>query len=148
MQDKSRQFLSIIINDHYFGLEIGNIVEIMMPPKPSVAADTFSEMGKTIFYKGMHIPLISLERQLFDTQITKSEDYRIVIVDINKKIAALRVDSAEEILYINKENIQPLGSQIPGLNSELLENKITSEEKTLYLLSAERLAETVAAGKS
>ena len=107
--DKIRQFLTVIINRRLFALDINNIIEILIPPKTTPIGDNLAEMGSTIFYKGVQIPLLPLERRLFKNPLYQSDDYRIVVIDINKRVVGFRVDSSEEILYINEKNIQSPG---------------------------------------
>jgi chemotaxis signal transduction protein len=148
MQKKTRQFLSFIINHHLFALEIGNIVEILLPPNLRKFDSDLPDACENIIYRGKKIPVLSLIKQLIKNPGRSSLDYRIIIIGRDNNFICLRVDSAEEILYVDEKNIQPPGSITSELNSEFLEGKIILEEQTIYILSLKRILELITVDQS
>jgi len=81
--------------------EINRLVEITRVPK----APAFVE--GVINLRGKVIPVIDLRKRLGLANEQRDEETRIVVMDIQKRIVGLIVDSVSEVLNITEDEIEP-----------------------------------------
>lgn len=136
-----KQYLCFKVRGHLLGIDISHVIEIMKPESKRLSSLT-SESG-TFEFQGRTLTAIHLGDVLLGEQVKYDTSNRVLISRLGDLKAGLIVDSAEEILRITDEKINPPDSASTPLNREFLEGYIALEERNIYLVSTEKLQNLV-----
>ncbi|PKK83843.1 MAG: hypothetical protein CVT49_06220 [candidate division Zixibacteria bacterium HGW-Zixibacteria-1] len=138
-----KQFLCFKIRGYWLGINVENVVEIVKPTSLD-GTDSPVVVGEdNINYHGAVLPTVHLADLLLGEQVKYDTSKRILVSQLNDLRAGIIVDSAEEILNVENEQI---GTPPPGsvpFNSEYLDGYIGFEDRNIYLISTEKLGELV-----
>jgi purine-binding chemotaxis protein CheW len=138
-QKKLEQFLCVKIGGRWLGVDATRILEIINPASSDSPGTQFKDDGKTIQYHGKILPTIHLADVLLGAGTHYETSQRILISETGEKMAGLIVDSAEEIIRIPKEKLSLLDASRSDMNAESLEGIIETDEKTINVLSLDKL---------
>jgi len=113
--------------------EINRLVEITRVPK----APAFVE--GVINLRGKVIPVIDLRKRLGLANEQRDEETRIVVMDIQKRIVGLIVDSVSEVLRAPSSSVEPPPPMLGGIDSEYIRGVCKLEDRLLILLDVNKL---------
>lgn len=135
------QYLCAGLGGHWLGMEINNILEIINPNAQKESGYAY-DSGK-FDYRDKQIPAIRLYEHLVPGKTEYPMDNRIIVCDLNKQIFGVIVDSAEEIIRIPEDQIKPFSGDKLNFKSDILDGIIEQEEKTIHILSVEKLYQLI-----
>lgn len=93
--------------------------------------------------RGEIIPVISLRKKLGFEERNWDDDTRIVVLKNDDMLAGLIVDSANEVIDINDENIDKLSfSESPSELSSCVSKVGKAEDRVLLILDLDKLLKT------
>jgi purine-binding chemotaxis protein CheW len=100
------QFIVFIVSDEEFGVKITNVREVvrLLPIIPIPKVPAFLE--GVINLRGEIVPVIDLAKRFYVAPKERTNETRIMIVELAEKTAGLIVDEVSEVLRIPVENIE------------------------------------------
>lgn len=140
----ARQFISILVGEEEYGVEITAIREIRGWTPTTSLPGTPRHMRGVIDLRGAVIPVLDL-RALFTNALTEpSSRHVIMVVNVDGHDIGLLVDAVADILTVADGTIQPvpeLDSRHPGGNgqTEALSGIVAVEGRMVALLALSHL---------
>ncbi len=122
---QSNTYLSFIINNEYFAVNVGKVLEVLLKPKITRVPNVTEDISGVINFRGEIIPAYET-RIRFDLPNRKAGDKLMVIVleiekeNIKATIGAI-VDSVKDVISINKNEILA----VPKMQSKTKEKFVT-----------------------
>ncbi|UCD93896.1 MAG: chemotaxis protein CheW [Candidatus Zixiibacteriota bacterium] len=133
--DSTAQLLCVRVSNNWLGIDVKNIIEIT---KPTAGITTELEKGAIdggLSFRDKKIPVVFLAEMVFGQPAKFDGSMRILISEAGSKMAALIVDSVEEIIMIAPESIR--GKEQPA--DEAIAGVLETEERKIYLVSVEKV---------
>lgn len=140
------KYLIFTINSFRLALDIGKIVEILIPGVNGNTAPEKMLAEKSLTVQNKQIPIITLADLLFNVPPGIPDDFRIILIELNDKLLGLIVDNADEIILIPEENIKSAEKIAPEIKSDIICGKISEEEKDIYIVAPDKILSVVEAG--
>ncbi|MGI6452762.1 MAG: chemotaxis protein CheW [Syntrophomonadaceae bacterium] len=103
---EKRQVVIFKCRNEEFALDINTVKEIIAPPLITRVPRSAVYIKGVINLRGIIVPIISLSIRLGHDEQDFSEDTRIIIVNINDVLAGIIVDRVEEVVYLNRDEIE------------------------------------------
>jgi chemotaxis signal transduction protein len=133
--DSTAQFLCVRVSDNWLGIDVKNIIEII---KPTAAISSELERKATdtgMSYREKNIPVVYLAEMVFGQPAEFDGSMRILISEAGGKVAALIVDSVEEIIRTDPDSVRKNEQSSEEAISGILE----ADEKKIHLVSVEKV---------
>lgn len=102
---QDNKFLTFILNNEYFAIEIEHIIEIIGIQKITNIPDLPTFIKGIVNLRGKVIPIIDLRMRFGFEQIDFDDRTCIVILNFNEHYYGIIVDRVLEVLFIPEENI-------------------------------------------
>lgn len=115
---------------------IGSI-ERILPITRVPAVESF--VKGVINLRGIVTPVIDLKERFFQKETKIDEQARIIIVHIGELSVGLIVEAANDVIDINREQIEPPPEVVGGVNADYLAGVIKLEKRLLILLELEQV---------
>ena len=127
------------VGNDEFAADIMQIERILNYTKCSMIPQAPSFVEGVIDYEQRIIPVINLNRRLGLTENGVYEDSRIIVTKNNEERLGLLVDYVEQVLSINKDNIDLPPEAIKGSDNNYVQGIIRFDNKIIILLNLNRL---------
>jgi purine-binding chemotaxis protein CheW len=134
-----RQFVEFKLGEEEYGVDILQVktIERMMSITRVPKAPQFVE--GVINLRGEIVPVIDLKKR-FDLPISRETDNtRIIIVTVDDITVGMIVDSANEVIQLSQDAIEPAPSIIGGIDSDFLEGVGKMDGKLLIILDLSKI---------
>lgn len=101
-----------------YGVPITSLHEIVRVPEVTTVPDAPAFMEGVINLRGKIVSVIDLRKRLGEKTVTTTKQNRILVVEHNRKLCGLIVDSASEVLKIPTSHVEPSPTELHerGLN--------------------------------
>lgn len=139
MTENIRQFVEFKLGEEEYGVDILQVktIERMMSITRVPKAPQFVE--GVINLRGEIVPVIDLKKR-FDLPISRETDNtRIIIVTVDDITVGMIVDSANEVIQLSQDAIEPAPSIIGGIDSDFLEGVGKMDGKLLIILDLSKI---------
>src|ERR1700704_102684 len=100
-----------------YGVSITSLHEIVRVPEITAVPDAPDHIEGVINLRGKIVSIIDLRKRFREKQITQSRHNRILIMELQGRLAGLVVDGASEVMKIPGQDVEPppAGFQDSGL---------------------------------
>ncbi len=139
MTENIRQFVEFKLGEEEYGVDILQVktIERMMDITRVPKAPQFVE--GVINLRGEIVPVIDLKKR-FDLPISQETDNtRIIIVNVDDITVGMIVDSANEVIQLPQDAIEPAPSIVGGIDSDFLEGVGKMDGKLLIILDLSKI---------
>ncbi|MCL2852980.1 MAG: chemotaxis protein CheW [Defluviitaleaceae bacterium] len=133
------KFLTFIIDDEEYGVEIAKIREIISICKITKVPESPDYVEGIINLRGDIVPVINVRRRFSKPWKEYDALTCIVVIEYNTYKIGLIVDSVNEVAYIQEENILPPPSSKINYYNQFIRNIGRVEEDVKLLLDLDRL---------
>jgi purine-binding chemotaxis protein CheW len=89
--------------------------------------------------RGEVIPVIDLRKRFNLPAVDRTEESRIIIVEVEERMVGLTVDSVSEVIRLSNKQIQEAPNQVAGEQTNLIMGVGKIEERMLIILNLERI---------
>ncbi len=89
--------------------------------------------------RGEVIPVIDLRRRFGLPEAERTDECRIIIVEVEERMVGLIVDSVSEVLSLPNEQIQEAPSQVAGGKTDLIKGVGKIDDRMLIILDLDRI---------
>lgn len=132
------QYVIFRLEDEYYGAEIQNIQEVILPETPTKVPNNPDFIEGVINYRGEVIPVLDLKKRfkLGTTEYTKGAKF--IVVQMDGKYIAIVVDEVTEIFRTDTENIgEP--PEMTRIGKEYITGVVQKDERLIILLDLSKL---------
>ena len=133
------QIVSFLLGEEEFGLDIMEVQEIILVGEITKMPQVPEYVRGMINLRGHIIPVVDLRMRFKQPQCDKTEEQRIIVVNIGSRTIGIVVDAVNEVLRMTPDQIEPpptgIGSDVQSFITGLL--KI--DKKLVILLDIEGL---------
>ena len=140
----SIQLVVFRLGEEEYGIEIGFSQEIIrIPAQITKMPDMPSYLKGVIDLRGKVIPIIDLKERFGFRQAERSDDSRLLILDLEDMLLGVLVDDISEVIKIENEVIEKLSVEITSLGNNAIQGIARIDERLILLLNALKLKSEV-----
>ncbi|NLX91593.1 MAG: chemotaxis protein CheW [Firmicutes bacterium] len=125
-----------------FAVDIHQVREVLKMTRVTPLPQSAHYIEGLINLRGEVIPVVDLRKRFELPEGERSEQTRIIIVEIQDSNVGLIVDSVTEVLRFSSSAIQPPPARIAGTRTDLIKGVGKVEERLLIILNLERILTT------
>jgi purine-binding chemotaxis protein CheW len=140
----SSQLVSFRLADEEYGIEITKVQEIILLGEVTRIPQSPVFIKGLINLRSTVIPIVDLRLRFGLLEQAKTDEARIMVVNVRGKTIGLIVDAVSEVLRIQTEQIAPPPPTIAGLGRDYLTGLVKLEKRLLILLDVDKLLEEAA----
>lgn len=135
----SLQMVSFQLAEEEYGIDISKVREIILVGEITQIPETPAFVKGLINLRSNIIPVIDLKLRFGLPEAERTDDTRIMVVDVAGKTIGIIVDAVNEVLRISQSNIAPPPPTVAGLGHEYLTGLAKLENRLLIVLDIERI---------
>lgn len=141
------QLVSFVLAGEEFAVDILAVQEINRMMDLTRVPQSPPEVEGVINLRGKIIPVVDLRKRFGMPAVERTEQSRIVVVEINKRVLGFLVDRVNEVLRIDRGIVEPAPRMACSIESEFIAGVGKLEDRLLILLDLNKLfaGETVSA---
>ncbi len=133
------QLVVFVLASEEFACNIADVREVlkMIRVTPLPRSDDFVE--GVINLRGEVIPVIDLRKRFGLPTVDRTDESRIIIVEVEERMVGLTVDSVSEVIRLSNKQIQEAPNQVAGEQTNLIMGVGKIDERMLIILNLERI---------
>lgn len=135
----SRQFLTFLLEDREYGLELFRIQEICgyapITPIPNLPAHVRGVMN----LRGAVLPVIDLRMKFRLPEVEYSKFTVIVIAKVEEKTVGLLVDAVSDVLHVSEKDLRPAPDFGADVGTDFINGVFQTREHLAVALNLEKL---------
>ena len=138
-----REFLTFILDNEEFGVDILSVKEIRVWTPVTEIPDTPEYLKGVINLRGVIIPIVDL-RQRFNKAPKEYSATTVVIVlrtevDNKEIMVGIVVDAVSEVYKVEPKNIREAPDFGSGVDTRFLTGMVTIDDKIIILMNSDKL---------
>ena len=133
------QLVSFVLAGEEFAVDILAVQEINRMMDLTRVPQSPPEVEGVINLRGKIIPVVDLRKRFGLPAADRTEQSRIVVVEINKRVLGFLVDRVNEVLRIDRGIVEPAPRMVCSIESEFIAGVGKLEDRLLILLDLEKL---------
>lgn len=133
------QIVSFQLGDEEFGLDIMRVQEIILVGAITKMPQVPEYVRGMINLRGHVIPVVDLRTRFGQPQCEKTEEQRIIVVNIASKTIGIVVDAVNEVLRVKTDQIEPPPTGIGSDVQRFITGLLKIDQKLIILLDIEGL---------
>jgi len=131
---ESRQWLSFVLGNEEYALDITDIIEIIKPREITDIPRVPEFILGVVSLRGVLITILDLKKRLHLGETELTPESRIIVCRQGERTAGLLVDSLTKVVSIPVENIEPPPAVLSGLDRELVSGVGRYQGRMMILL--------------
>ena len=136
------KYLTFLLNEEYYGVEILKVREIIGIQEITHVPDTEPYLKGAINLRGQVIAVIDLRLKFGLEEREHTEETCIVIVNVNNVSTGMVVDKVEEVVELAGKDIEPPPQFGASLNTDFIRGMGKLGERIYILLEANQVLKT------
>lgn len=137
--EKDLQVVGFRIGSETFGVRIGSVREIVRVPEITAVPNAPETIEGVINLRGKIIPVMDLRKRFGKADAQPDKKNRILVVELEKKLLGLIVNSASEVIKIPPSEIEPPGTVFAEGESNYVTGVGKLNGRLIILLDIEKL---------
>jgi purine-binding chemotaxis protein CheW len=135
------QLVVFRLGDEEFGVEIGNVQEIIRMTNITRIPQAGDFINGIINLRGRIIVVINLNVVMgMETAMNRDENVRIIVADVGDTVVGFMVDSVSEVIRLPTKDIEPAPAIIANrIGTEYLRGVGKMENRLLILLKLDKI---------
>jgi len=142
LRSSKNKFLTYFLSEEQYGIEIGQVREIIAMMKITPVPKTPHYISGVINLRGSIIPVVDTRKRFEMEDMEYTEQTAIIIIEIKKMSIGFIVDKVEEVLAIEDENISEPPKFGTNVNTEFIKNMARHNDAVIMIMDMEKLFET------
>ena len=131
---EERQFVVFDLNEEAYGVDISQVREIIRMQEITSVPRAPEFIEGVINLRGKVIPVVDLRARFSMPGTERTDEHRIVVVDVSSQDIGMVVDAVTEVSRIPSSSIEPPSNVITTNDSEYLTGIVKTDEKLIILL--------------
>jgi purine-binding chemotaxis protein CheW len=136
---QSMQLVSFRLGGETYGIEITRIREIILMGAITQVPETPPYVKGLINLRSMVIPVIDLRARFSLSENELTDESRIVVLNVGQRTIGIIVDSVNEVLRVQPDQISPAPPTVASLGNEYMTGLVRLKEELLILLDVDKL---------
>lgn len=129
-----RQLVVFDLNEEAYGVDIGAVREIIRMQEITRVPRAPRFIEGVINLRGKVIPVVDLRQRFSMPETERTEEHRIVVVDVMGQDIGIVVDAVTEVSRVSEASIEPPSSVITTEDSDYLTGIVKTDSKLIILL--------------
>ncbi|KQL54613.1 chemotaxis protein CheW [Heyndrickxia shackletonii] len=122
-----------------YAIPVGQVRAIERVLHITRVPNTASFIKGVINLRGVIIPIIDLQNRLGIGEIETTEKTRMIIVSMDNIEVGLMVDSANDVIDIPMESIEPQPEVVNSVKAEFISNVANLNKRLIMIMSLEKI---------
>ncbi|WP_350344973.1 chemotaxis protein CheW [Proteinivorax tanatarense] len=136
---QEQKFVIFKLGEESYGIDILRVQGIERMLEITNVPKTADFVEGVCNLRGSIVPVIDLRRRFSLEQKDYSDDTRIIVVSIDEVKVGLIVDSANDVISINEEEIEPAPSVIDSIDNRFIKGVGKVDERLIILLDLQEI---------
>ena len=128
-------FILFELSDTTYGVRSRFVQQIEMIDDVASVPNAHPAVEGVVLVRGQVIPALNLRTRFGFEKIERDLRSRLVVINTEKRVVGLVVDTAREFLQIAPESIEPPHEALTGLSGHYLEGIATIGERMILILN-------------
>ena len=133
------QLVSFNVGEEEFAIEILAVQEIVRMMEITDVPHTPSSVEGVVNLRGQITPVIDLRKRFGMSANERSQDSRIIVVEIQGRALGFIVDNVNEVMRVNASVVEPAPAMTTTVRSEYVRGVGKLDDRLLILLDLDRL---------
>jgi purine-binding chemotaxis protein CheW len=134
------QYVVFSLGKEEYGIEISFAQEIIRIPQQITKMPNMpSYIEGVVNLRGKVITVIDLKKRLGFEQTERSNDSRLLILNLENMLLGTIVDDVSEVIKIDDQSIEKLSFEISGIDSNSVKGIGKIDERLILLLDATKM---------
>lgn len=135
----SRQFLTFLLEQQEYGLEVSEVQEICGFAPISAVPNVPAHVRGVMNLRGTVLPVIDMRRRFGLSEIPPSKFSVIVIAKMANRKLGLLVDAVSDVLTVNEDEMHEAPDFGSEVDAAFIENIFRTRERLVVVLDLNRL---------
>ena len=138
------QYVVFSLGNEEYGIDISYGQEIIRVPQQIIKMpNTPLFIEGVANLRGNVIPVIDLKKRFDFEQTEKTNDSRLLILDLENMLLGIIVDDVSEVLMIEEESVEEFDFEISGISGNSIQGIGKIDDRLILLLDAIKLKKEV-----
>ncbi len=133
------QLVVFVLASEEFACNIADVREVLKMIRITPLPRSLDFVEGVINLRGEVIPVIDLRKRFNLPAVDRTEESRIIIVEVEERMVGLTVDSVSEVIRLSNQQIQEAPNQVAGEQTNLIMGVGKIDERMLIILNLERI---------
>ncbi len=133
------QLVVFVMENEEFACSINNVREVLKMIRVTPLPRSLDFVEGVINMRGEVIPVIDLRKRFGLPEAERTDENRIIIVEVEDRMVGLIVDSVREVLSLSDQHIQEAPSQVAGGKTDLIKGVGKADDRMLIILDLSRI---------
>jgi purine-binding chemotaxis protein CheW len=133
------QLVVFVLASEEFACNIADVREVLKMIRVTPLPRSLDFVEGVINLRGEVIPVIDLRKRFGLPAVDRTDESRIIIVEVEERMVGLTVDSVSEVIRLNNKQIQEAPNQVAGEQTNLIMGVGKIDERMLIILNLERI---------
>lgn len=142
MEMDSKQILQLVtfrLGKEEYSLDILKVQEIIRHMELTRVPKSPDFVDGVINLRGKVIPVIDLRKRFGLPVDEKTNETRIIVVDVDSRTVGLKVDAVSEVLRLPSDTVEPPPAMVTGIESDYIKGVGKLDGRLLILLDVARI---------
>jgi purine-binding chemotaxis protein CheW len=133
------QLVVFVLASEEFACNIADVREVLKMIRVTPLPRSLDFVEGVINLRGEVIPVIDLRKRFNLPAVDRTDESRIIIVEVEERMVGLTVDSVSEVIRLSNKQIQEAPNQVAGEQTNLIMGVGKIDERMLIILNLERI---------
>ncbi len=133
------QLVVFVMENEEFACGINSVREVLKMIRVTPLPRSLDFVEGVINMRGDVIPVIDLRRRFGLPEAERTDESRIIIVEVEERMVGLIVDSVREVLSLSNQQIQEAPNQVAGEKTDLITGVGKVDDRMLIILDLDRI---------
>jgi purine-binding chemotaxis protein CheW len=133
------QLVVFVLASEEFACNIADVREVLKMIRVTPLPRSLDFVEGVINLRGEVIPVIDLRKRFNLPTVERTDESRIIIVEVEERMVGLTVDSVSEVIRLSNKQIQEAPNQVAGEQTNLIMGVGKIDERMLIILCLERI---------
>ena len=134
-----RQLVVFSLNNESYGIDIESVREIIRMQDVTHVPRAPKHVRGVINIRGKVIPILCLRERFGLSVLERTDDQRIVVLEIGDVAAGIVVDKVDEVMRIPEDSINPPSAIVTTADSNYLEGIANLDDRLIILLDLQQV---------
>lgn len=136
------QLVAFVLENEEFACDINDVREVLKMIRVTPLPRSLDFVEGVINLRGDVIPVIDLRKRFALAEVERTDDNRIIIVEVEERMVGLTVDSVTEVIRLSNKQIQDAPDQVAGGRTHLIMGVGKIDERLIIILNLDRILTT------
>ncbi len=138
-KDGETQLVVFVMESEEFACGINSVREVLKMIRVTPLPRSLDFVEGVINMRGDVIPVIDLRKRFGLPEAERTDESRIIIVEVEERMVGLIVDSVSEVISLENKQIQEAPNQVAGEKTDLITGVGKVGDRMLIILDLDRI---------